>query len=650
MPPTLGGSPIRRALTALISSMSMIVLTVVSLPTAAPSTAAAAPVPAVVVPAATTASRTITVSSKAIAYIDRKHKKTTYRNRATSKVQRGRYYTYLTFPSVKVPSGQRVTKVTLTVALRSASHAGQGRLQVHALRSRWSGSYLTYSSHPGTTTRLAKAAITKRTGRLTITMNRASTTSRLRAGLSVRLSRISSKYQIKLAKKATLKVYTSAATTGPRLSITNKPVFAHYFPPYPVSLDNATPTRDYYATQYLSPTGESSKFAWCGGLLRDRPLGRSPVSGDFQLADMRREVQQAKAAGLNGFAVDILTTNTSDRNWYLIEKLLSAAATEGNFSIMLQPDMWAMGGISTSSFAKAVARLAKYSATYRVGGYVIVAPFNAEAKSATWYRDALNAMRSSYGVKATLLPVFLDASKMSSYSSVSAGFGNWGIRNTAAAASWPNWAAKAHSLGKLWMEPVSVQDVRPNQQIYDEASNTATLTATWNRAISHRADLVLLPTWNDYSESTSFAPSADHGWAFLDLNKYYLNKYKTGSYRVSADEVIISHRIQKVSTPVKYSSTMRLRGGSTAASNRVEVVTLLKSAATVTVTVGGRTATYQAPAGKYSQFYTLAEGVFTATVKRSGSTVATVTTKDAVSFATTAQQDLTYHAVTSLNR
>ncbi|HML51681.1 MAG TPA: glycoside hydrolase family 71 protein [Propionicimonas sp.] len=649
MPPMLGGFPLRRALTALISSMSMIVLTVASIPTATPSAAAGTTVATAVSP--TAVKRTVTVSSKSIAYTDRKNKQATYRNRSTSKVQRGRYDTYLTFPAVKLASSARVTKVTLRVKLRSASHAGQGKLQVRAVRKGWSASSLSYASRPSVSTRLAKTSINKKRGTLTVTLKTSATASRLASGLSLRLSRSSSKYTVKLAKKATLKVYTSSsATAGTKLSITNKPVFAHYFPPYPVSLDNASPSRDYYATQYLRPTGEGSKFAWCGGLLRDRPLGRSSISGDYQLADMRTEVREAKAAGLDGFAVDILTTNTSDRNWYLIEKLLRAAAAEGNFSIMLQPDMWAMGSISSGTFASAMARLAKYSATYRVGGRVIVSPFNAEAKSPEWYRTALSKMKSSYGVSATLLPVFLDASKMSSYASVSGGFGNWGIRNTAAAASWTNWAAKAHALGKLWMEPVSVQDVRPNQQIYDEASNTATLAATWNRAISQKADLVLLPTWNDYSESTSFAPSSDHGWAFLDLNQYYLTKFKTGSYRVNVDEVIISHRIQKTSTPVSYSSTMRLRGGSTSPSNKVEVVTLLTSAASVTVTIGGKTYSYQAPAGKYSQSYSLAEGTFTATVKRAGSTVTGVTTKDAVSFATTAQQDLSYHAVTSRDR
>ncbi|HAM46078.1 MAG TPA: hypothetical protein DCM67_13795 [Propionibacteriaceae bacterium] len=371
---------------------------------------------------------------------------------------------------------------------------------------------------------------------------------------------------------------------------------------------------------------------------------------------MHTEVQQAKAAGLDGFAVDLLTTNTADRNWYLVEKLMQAAADEGDFSVMLQPDMWAMGSISTDTFASAIAKLARYDSVYTLNGSVVVAPFDAEAKTASWYATALATLKANYGISAVLLPVFLDASKMSTYQDVSIGFGNWGVRNTATLNSWPNWSAQAHSLGKLWMEPVSVQDVRPNQQIYDEASNTETLSTSWKRAITQDADLVLLPTWNDYSESTSFAPSTDHGWAFLDVRQYYARQFQAGATTVDTstpsltDEVVISHRIQKVSTPVSYTATMNLRSGSTAARDTIEVVTMLTAPATVTVKIGTSTYSYQAPVGHYAKTYPLAEGTFTATVTRAGSTVTTVTTKDAVSFATTAQQDLSYHAVTSLNR
>ncbi|SCE09881.1 hypothetical protein GA0115252_13041, partial [Streptomyces sp. DfronAA-171] len=55
------------------------------------------------------------------------------------------------------------------------------------------------------------------------------------------------------------------------LHASGKKVYAHYFTPYPLSLDNQAPGADYYARNYLRPEGESGKHAAYGGLLRDRP-------------------------------------------------------------------------------------------------------------------------------------------------------------------------------------------------------------------------------------------------------------------------------------------------------------------------------------------------------------------------------------------
>ena len=55
-------------------------------------------------------------------------------------------------------------------------------------------------------------------------------------------------------------------------------VFAHYFSPYPISIDNKARMSDYYARNYLQPSGEGGKFADVGGILRDRPMVRPPAA------------------------------------------------------------------------------------------------------------------------------------------------------------------------------------------------------------------------------------------------------------------------------------------------------------------------------------------------------------------------------------
>lgn len=645
MPPMLGGLRIRRALTSVASALAVITLTFVSsLPTATPSAAI------------DVTARTGQVGATAGAFTDTKHRKSSHVTTGTLKVSK-RFAAYLAFPGIALNSGEAVTQSTLYVTVKGVSHASKGSLSVRPVLSGWSGAKVTYKSRPQVGPVIGTAKL-KKNGVVAISLS-PSASSYLAAGSGLRITRVGTKYTAKIIARSAHIDYTigaASALTEPQArpapapavnnsTLAGHPVFAHYFPPYPISLDNVNGTGDYYATQYLLPSGENGKFASVGGLLRDRPLPRSPLSGDFQYTDMKTEVSQAKQAGINGFAVDILSFNTADRNWQLTVKLLRAAEADGQFKVMLQPDMTALGSVSTSSFAAAIASLAGYGSTYRdSNGAVVISPFYTEAKTPSWYADMLKVLKSNYNVNAVMLPLFLDASNMSSYASISIGFGNWGIRDPQAAATWTNWAAKAHSLGKLWMEPVAVQDVRPNQKLYTEAVNTDTLTATWNRAISQKADLALMTTWNDYSESTSFAPSADHGWAFLDLNEYFVNRFQRGSTSVGTEKLMIVHRIQHTSTPVTYSGTMS-RTGLTGPSNKVQIVTLLKQDATVTVTIAGSTYSYTAQAGLFTKSYDLQPGYFTATASRSGATVLTVTTKDAASFDTTSQQDLSYHAV-----
>ena len=78
----------------------------------------------------------------------------------------------------------------------------------------------------------------------------------------------------------------------------SKKVFAHYFYPFPLSIDNKPAAQDYYNTQYLSPTGESNKWISQGGYLRSRPLpvpvgssGSPSQDGEPKRARPRRSVR-----------------------------------------------------------------------------------------------------------------------------------------------------------------------------------------------------------------------------------------------------------------------------------------------------------------------------------------------------------------------
>lgn len=425
----------------------------------------------------------------------------------------------------------------------------------------------------------------------------------------------------------------------------HKLVFAHYFTPFPISLDNVDPGQDYYARHYLRSDGEGGKFARFGGFLRDRPVPRPPRSGDWVLDDFRTEIAQAQAVGIDGFSVDVL--DLAGVHWERVNRLLQAASTAGDFTIMLMPDMTASAGrASYQDLARAMAGLAANPAAYRTAeGRVVIAPYKAEERPVSWWTDFLTEMRTQYDLDVALLPVFHDpAVNMPLFREISYGFSYWGVRNPQALAEEPNWAAQAHAMGRLWMAPIAVQDYRPTQAIFDEAANTSTLRTSWAQATQQDADLAQLVTWNDYGEGTSFAPSEAHGSAFLSLSAYYAAGFRSGhSPTIRRDAVYLTHRLQDYRlTPSSQQQMATLRSG-TQPVNQVEVVTLLTAPAEVTVWVGESTYRYQAPAGPHVQTFPLAIGWVRTAVRRDDSLVVDACSPQSVN-ASAAVQDLQYHA------
>ncbi|MGC0364128.1 hypothetical protein ABH922_002112 [Rhodococcus sp. 27YEA15] len=444
----------------------------------------------------------------------------------------------------------------------------------------------------------------------------------------------------------------------PKSALNGKLVFAHYFPPYPVSIDNANPSSDYYATQYLTVNGENNQNVRYGGFLRDRPIPRSPIAdSQWRQRDLENEVRSAIAAGIDGFSVDIIA-KASDTSWWgstVPTALIKAAASvDPNFKIMLMPDM--NGAFKNMTAAQMAAEMKPYStmsSSFTLNdGRLVISPFLAENKTASWWSEFITVMKNTYRINVAFVPVFLDAAaNRNAFASISYGMSNWGNRNPAAnplSTSNPNFpmglAAAARSLGKIWMQPVAFQDVRPSQSIYDEAQNSQNLRNMWQIAIASDSQWVQLVTWNDYSEGTSFAPSAGHGRALLDLNSYGLYTFRTGtSPTIVRDTAYLVYRNQLVSAvPVNRSAApMKLRPSSSPARDTVEVLTFLTAPAVVKVIVGTTTVTCNAPAGMSSCIAPSKIGTVKASVVRGTAEVARVSSHTPVT-ATPYNQNMEY--------
>lgn len=467
------------------------------------------------------------------------------------------------------------------------------------------------------------------------------------------------------ASRGILTVATTTASPLPSdlpaasvLRSSPKKVFAHYLASLPVSLDNQAPATDYYARNYLAPNGEGGIHAAYGGFLRNRPLGRGPLAGsDWRLRDMQAEVRQAAAAGLDGFSFDVLQLQNGSvpQLWANANLMLqAAAAVDPGFKIMLMPDMsGSIGRADAATLAAGMASLAQYPSAYRLAdNRLVISPFKAEAHNPAWWSNFLGIMQNTYGIQVAFLPVFVanEQPYIATFAPISYGMSNWGSRNpqyndptTTGPGSPRGRAAAVKSLGMRWMQPVSLQDNRPNQGIFDESGNTENLRATWQIALSSDADMVQLPTWNDQTEGTAIQPSAESGWSFLDLQSYYLTWFKTGSPPpISRDTVYLTHRIQPAAALPSFPETrlMSSRGG-TPTRDTVEALTFLTSPGNVLVTVGSKSYLCAVNAGVDSCLVPLGPGTISATV--SHAMVASVAVTSARPVTTSPYvQDLSY--------
>ena len=432
------------------------------------------------------------------------------------------------------------------------------------------------------------------------------------------------------------------------LSSSQHLVFAHYFTPYPLSLDDQPASTDYYTRDYLTPAGEGGIHDSYGGLLRDRPLPVGPQTGDWRLTDLEQEVRTAHAAGIDGFTTDILSL--SGQNWSQLTLLIqAAAAVDPGFKILLMPDMTSLH-TDPATLASAIAQLAASPSVYRLGdGRLVLSPFDAEVHTPAWWTTVLSDLHQR-GLPVAFVPLFLDfQANARAFAPISYGFSDWGVRSPSEQSGVAAEVALAHSLGKLWMQPVSVQDERPDQGIYDEADNTENLRDGWNQAISDGADWVQLTTWNDYSESTQFAPSLHNGYVYLDLSSYYLTRFKTGQWpAIVRDTVYVTNRVQFADAVPGdgQSLLMQPRAGTATPRDDVEVLSFLTAPATVDTVTGSVHGSYRAAAGVQAQLLPLQYGYNTAAVVRDGRTTAEVTSAYPV-LAHPQVQDLQYYAVGS---
>jgi Glycosyl hydrolase family 71 len=414
------------------------------------------------------------------------------------------------------------------------------------------------------------------------------------------------------------------------LFASQKKVFAHYFYPFPVSLDNVTPAKDYYNLNYLSRTGESSKWAAQGGYLRQRPLGSNPIaSSNWQVLNMEAEVRQAIARGITGFTFDVMSADEGEPGSALSNMLTAAAAVDSRFKIIVMPDLSAMGA-DTSAIVQVIRSVANNAAAYKLAdGRLVVSAFDASLVSAAWWTVLLNELSAS-GTKVAFVPTFLSwQGEAAAFMSNSYGFADWGTAIPSSGLDMKGDADIVHSYGKIFMMPVDSQQYRPKDFVYWEAGNSAAFRNAWTGAIEGNADWIQLVTWNDFSESGQVTPytdatlARDIGTGYYNLNGYYAAWFLTGQQpAITHDVLYYFYRREPVAAAApKQSQKAQVVADTGSSEDQIEVVALLTAPGQVKITIGGNTYVQNAPAGLSSFKVALQPGTPTFALARSGADV-----------------------------
>lgn len=396
---------------------------------------------------------------------------------------------------------------------------------------------------------------------------------------------------------ATLVARESPDTAFPfvRIADANSPkkVIVHYFPPMPISLDNAAPSADYWTKQYLTVGGEGGKWADNGGYVRERPLPREPwPTTDWRDRDALLDVLRAKLMGADAFGVDIIGKQ-ENQFWDQAERICKAAAAVQNFYFIPEIDGASFSKYTVDDVVKAAEHFARCPAVYRLNGKILFIPFAPDIESAQFWHSVKDKMDAD-GVQIAFVPDLLNPGKAAAdFAPFSDCISAWGDRdpNSIVAGSLEKAGVSAKALTRCWMQPIAPQDARPKSFSFAEASNTSMFRDSWMQAIKTSTDYVQLITWNDYSESTELAPSSGTQFLFYDLSAYYIQWYKTGrAPQIRSDAIYYSHRSQIFNPSEDFPSGSKPFKivGSTPLQNDIEMVAMLTQPSKLEIELNGR--------------------------------------------------------------
>lgn len=444
-------------------------------------------------------------------------------------------------------------------------------------------------------------------------------------GQTARITELEAEIGKLLARIRELEAEIAQPTPGLFFEMPAKPsgstlVLAHYFPVFPLTIDDQNPSSDYYARNWLVPNGEGGVHASYGGRLRDRPLTSAPYSGDWRRAAAAEEIAAAIKYGLDGFFVNLMSTAHANTFNALRDE---ANANFPNFKVVPMVDTNGSLDDNQENVVSVVSSFiqTKNALQLDTGSYA-VASFKAEGRDAAWWTKLAADVKTRTGRTVEFIHVY-NSGSIGTLPQYAAGI--WGPgTDPVTVSAWSGTKNRADQLGVKSLYPVWPQDVRVKSGLADEARGYGGIREFWNKVNSDKPAFVQLCTWDDLTEASQFKPTAMRGTALLEYSAYRMAELRTGSKpKIVKDAIFVSHRNQTLGARVTGGQSVMMqqwrapragRGSNVTDGFRdeAEIVTFLTKPQKVTAAFDSVPAlTYDAPAGEFSKYVPVKPGKLT---------------------------------------
>jgi len=387
--------------------------------------------------------------------------------------------------------------------------------------------------------------------------------------------------------------------------------------------------------------------------------------GDFgsdtnsTIAGYKRDIQDAQAAGIDGFALNMTGYNDPTQMYYntRVARIYDAAEQLGTgFKLF-----FSVNYAGESNVVNMVETYARRTNSFIFNGQLVLSAYGENnVASMGWpgmdWTNAIIGKLAKDGYPIYFVPFFFSdpveeiptsgsaPEVLNQYTNLVNGLFCWTAAGLPRQSAWANntYTKSVQAAGKLSMAGITPHYWGSVQyglgRRYYETDGGEGLLTQWLNIITNQPDWVEICTWNDFNESTYISPVMNpetyfpplqipHRYShegYLELSKRFIAWYKTGQQPpITQDALFYFYRTHPMNAVASNTNDMWVGWRTGDIADQIYVTTVLTAPAQVEISSGNLTTTNQVPTGISSFRTSFAPGAQNFVLQRNGVQVLT---------------------------